>query len=68
MIDDLYQQYAPVSISSRRQVKDAKISNSEIITISSYTFAYIEMFFQPPESRYSGISLWAVGQICLYVL
>ena len=34
MIDDLYQQYAPVSVSSRRHVKDAKLSDSEIITIS----------------------------------
>ena len=34
IIDDLYHQYAPVSVSSRRHVKDAKLSDSEIITIS----------------------------------
>ena len=34
MIGDLYQQYAPVSVSFRQYVKDAKISDSEIITIS----------------------------------
>lgn len=34
MIDDRYQQYAPVSVSSRGDVKDAKLSDSEIITIS----------------------------------
>ena len=34
IIDDLYQQHAPVSIFHRRHVKDAKLSDSEIITIS----------------------------------
>ena len=34
MIDDLYQQYAPISVSNRRHIKDAKLSDSEIITIS----------------------------------
>ena len=34
MIDDLYKQYAPVSVSSRPHIKDAKLSDSEIITIS----------------------------------
>ena len=34
MIDDLYQQYAPISVSNRRYIKDAKLSDSEIITIS----------------------------------
>ena len=34
IIDDLYQQYAPISISHRKHVKDAKLSDSEIITIS----------------------------------
>ena len=34
IIDDLYQQYAPGSVSSRRHAKDAKLSDSEIITIS----------------------------------
>ena len=34
IIDDLYQQYAPVSVSSRRHAKEAKLSDSEIITIS----------------------------------
>ena len=34
VIDDLYQQYAPVSVSHRKRIKDAKLSDSEIITIS----------------------------------
>lgn len=34
IMDDLYQQYAPASVSNRRHVKDAKLSDSEIITIS----------------------------------
>ena len=34
IMDDLYQQYVPVSVSNRRNVKDAKLSDSEIITIS----------------------------------
>ena len=34
IIDVLYHQYAPVSVSSRRHVKDAKLSDFEIITIS----------------------------------
>lgn len=34
IVDDLYQQYAPASVSARRHVKDAKLSDSEIITIS----------------------------------
>lgn len=34
IVDNLYQQYATASVSSRRHVKDAKLSNSEIITIS----------------------------------
>ena len=34
MIDDLYQQYTPISVSNRRHIKDAKLSDSEIITIS----------------------------------
>ena len=34
IMDDLYQQYVPVSVSNRRNIKDAKLSDSEIITIS----------------------------------
>ena len=34
IIDELYLQHAPVSVSHRRHVKDAKLSDSEIITIS----------------------------------
>ena len=33
-MDDLYQQYVPVSVSNRRNIKDAKLSDSEIITIN----------------------------------
>lgn len=34
LIDDLYQTYAPVSVIQRRNVEQAKLSDSEIITIS----------------------------------
>ena len=34
LIDDLYQTYAPVSVTQRRNVEQAKLSDSEIITIS----------------------------------
>lgn len=34
VIDDLYKQYAPSSVSQRRHVLDAKLSDPEIITIS----------------------------------
>ena len=34
LIDDLYQTYAPVSVTQRRNVEQAKISDSEIITTS----------------------------------
>ena len=34
MIDDLYQQHAPRSVLNRRHVNNAKLSDSEIITIS----------------------------------
>ena len=34
IMDDLYQQYVPVSVSNRRNIKDAKLFDSEIITIS----------------------------------
>ena len=34
LIDDLYQVYAPTSITQRRNVEQAKLSDSEIITIS----------------------------------
>lgn len=34
MIDDLYQQMVPVSVSQRRNVATAKMSDSEIITLS----------------------------------
>ena len=34
LIDDLYQTYAPISVTQRRNVKQAKLSDSEIITIS----------------------------------
>ena len=34
LIDDLYQEYVPVSISKRRQIQTAKLSDSEIITIA----------------------------------
>lgn len=33
-IDDLYQQYVPTSVSQRRNVDSAKLSDSEIITLS----------------------------------
>ena len=33
-IDDLYQEYVPTSISKRRQIQTAKLSDSEIITIA----------------------------------
>ena len=34
VIDDLYQQFVPVSVSQRRNVAAAKMSDSEIITLS----------------------------------
>ena len=34
IIDDLYQAYVPDSVSKRRHILDAKLSDSEIITIS----------------------------------
>lgn len=34
MIDDLYQQFVPASVSKRRNADTAKISDSEIITLS----------------------------------
>ena len=34
LIDDLYHAYAPTSVTQRRNVKQAKLSDSEIITIS----------------------------------
>ena len=34
MIDDLYQKVVPVSVSQRRNVNTAKMSDSEIITLS----------------------------------
>ena len=34
LIDDLYQEYVPSSISQRRQIQTAKLSDSEIITIA----------------------------------
>ncbi len=34
VIDDLYQQFVPVSVSQRRNVNNAKMSDSEIITLS----------------------------------
>ena len=34
LVDDLYQTYAPTSVTQRRNVKQAKLSDSEIITIS----------------------------------
>ncbi len=34
IIDDLYHQFAPSEVINRRHVLDAKLSNSEIITIS----------------------------------
>lgn len=34
MIDDLYWEYAPHSVSCRRHIQDTKLSDSEIITIS----------------------------------
>lgn len=34
VIDDLYQQFVPVSVSKRRNVDTAKMSDSEIITLS----------------------------------
>lgn len=34
MIDDLYQQFVPASVSKRRNVSTAKMSDSEIITLS----------------------------------
>jgi len=34
MIDDLNQKYAPKTVSGRRHIQDAKLSDSEIITIS----------------------------------
>ena len=34
LIDDLYQEYTPSSISQRRQIQTAKLSDSEIITIA----------------------------------
>ncbi len=34
IIDDLYQQFAPVSVSQRRNVDTAKMSDPEIITLS----------------------------------
>lgn len=34
VIDDLYQQFAPVSVSQRRNCQNARLSDSEIITLS----------------------------------
>ncbi len=34
IIDDLYQQFVPDSVSQRRNVDSAKLSDSEIITLS----------------------------------
>ena len=34
VIDDLYHQFAPPEITSRRHIRDAKLSDPEIITIS----------------------------------
>ena len=34
IIDDLYQQFVPASVSQRRNVDAAKMSDSEIITLS----------------------------------
>ena len=34
VIDDLYQQFAPVSVSTRRNCRNARLSDSEIITLS----------------------------------
>ncbi len=34
MIDELYKQFAPLSVTKRRNMKEAKLSDSEIITIS----------------------------------
>lgn len=34
VIDDLYQQFAPLSVSGRRNFQNAKLSDSEIITLS----------------------------------
>lgn len=42
MIDDLYQRYAPVSVSSRRHVKDAKLSDSEIIDSENAWFSFVK--------------------------
>lgn len=36
IIDDLYQQYVPTSVSQRRNVDSAKFSDSEIITLSIF--------------------------------
>lgn len=34
LIDDLYQQYVPVSVKNRRNIKKAKLSDTECITIA----------------------------------
>lgn len=34
IIDDLYQQFVPSSVSQRRNITSAKMSDSEIITLS----------------------------------
>lgn len=34
VIDDLYQQFAPDSVSKRRNYQNARLSDSEIITLS----------------------------------
>ncbi len=37
IIDDLYQQFVPSSVSQRRNITSAKMSDSEIITYSFFT-------------------------------
>ena len=44
IIDDLYQQFVPASVSQRRNVDNAKMSDSEIITLSICDRAYWDGF------------------------
>ena len=40
IIDDLYQCFAPLEVKNRRHVLDAKLSDSEIITIALWLSAF----------------------------
>ena len=44
VIDDLYHQFAPPEVIFRRHVLDAKLSDPEIITISTVSYTHLDVY------------------------